>query len=196
MIVRGRGDRIDETLKSKHYNFSDGESFATFEAREESMAMGARMASREIPAELLALITPVAGDWNERINFGQQWVTDYTRVTRDPNEIHQEGWRSKTFPKPIVPVLMVLAVSDCLVKGGIKGVFLGRVPIFREVCQFKPKRSVAVGQDLQLRYRIANVSSDIGGVYADVEIDVRIAEPAKVVATGVLSFYLRESHEI
>lgn len=156
------------------------------------MAMGARMASTDIPPELLNLVSSVMGDWNPPITIDQEWVDNYTNVTRDGNPVHKAGWHSELFPEPIAPALMVLSISDGLFEGGIRSVFPGRLVLFRQVSNFRTKRSIKIGQQIQLRYRIAGVDSDPGGIYTDIEVEMRTVFPAKIVAFGTLSFYLRE----
>lgn len=156
------------------------------------MAMGARMASTEIPQLLQEKVMPEFGIWHPPVLLDQAWVDDYTWVTRDTNPVHRPDWVSPLFPKPIVPGLMLLASADCFFEGGVRKVFHPWTVLLREVLRFKPKRAVQIGLQVQLRYRVPAIAADIGGIYADVEIEFRTAFPQKAVMSGALSFYLRD----
>lgn len=156
------------------------------------MAMGARMASVEIPSNLLEFVRSEMGTWSPPLLIDQAWVDDYTRVTRDNNPIHKAGWHSELFKGPIVPALMPLSIADSLFEGGIRGIFPGYMVIFRSIQEFRPKRKIDIGQQVQLRYRVTEITSDPGGIYTCIEIEVGIAFPVKTACYGTMTFYLRE----
>jgi hypothetical protein len=155
------------------------------------MAMGALMPATIVSAELAEMVKAQPSDWCPPVLVDQAWVDAFTGVARDPNPVHKAGAKVPGFEGPILPALMGLAIANALIPGGIESVFPGYTILFREVGNYKPKRAMAVGREVQLRYRISEIGCDIGGVYATIEFDLRGAPPdQKLFGFGVLSFYL------
>ena len=138
-----------------------------------------------LPPELAAMVEAEPCDWLEPVLIDKDWVASFVSASRDGNPLHEKSG--------IVPGIMVLAICDGLLPVGIRDVFTGRYVVIREIRSFRPKRSIRIGQSIQLRYRIAGFGMDPGGLYVTIEVEIRTSDPRKTVMSGVFDFYLLET---